>query len=252
MKKVQVETSMSCSVWGRTALGIGLAILSVSGAGCLAVIPLLAMAPSAMIMGAGAYRAIEEAEVDVTIPAANVSAVTALKKIAIIPSKRTESYTYMGDSTAVAEHALTNVASTIRAEGFEVIETTEIEEQLRRNKVAPIKDQRTGEEFFGASDLIRGAFDLGADAALVTTISYGMEVRAGWFSGGSGTSVQVKTASGRLVDKQSKTLMTVSLTYKNGQPAQEAGKSLGLVTALKITNPQIDVKVAIKERGAKG
>lgn len=217
----------------------------------------LALAPAALMIGASVYSAIEDADITANIHRDKRQAVKRIKKLAVLPSKRVASeyaQTIYTQTPHLPESMINSINTTLGNEGFEVIDVFEIEQHLR-TKGAAAKTNQLGEEFFSTNDLIQGAFDLGADAVLLGTAVFGHEMKtSGYFGlGGSMQSnASVKSTNARLLGANGKTLMTLNLTYKNGQPPQEAGKALALVAAIKITNPDADVKAEAKARGAKG
>jgi hypothetical protein len=128
-----------------------------------------------------------------------------------------------------------------------MVDTFTIERALS-HKGAPSQDIN-GREVYKRTDVVDAAFEVGAEGVISLSAVSGMEVASGgfyWWGASARTDVTVKTVSGRLLNRNGDMLMTVNVTYKNGQPPQEAGEAFGLVTAIKIKDPSADPKEAVK------
>ncbi len=230
----------------RTALISGALAMALTG--CMEAYTAMSYIPSAFQYGSAIYDSIEDAEISATV--SDKVAIVKVKKIAVFPTKGNKSYV-ADDETAI----INSITASLQSEGLTVIDTMQIEDYLRRKKVKAIVNQVTGEEFFSNSRLIQGAFALGADAVMLADANIGMEMKSSGFGWGGGSIKSKSTVTGtsaRLLDRRKRILLTLNLSYTKGQSTQEAGKALGLATAIEISNPGEDVKAEIKARGAKG
>jgi hypothetical protein len=230
-------------------VGLFVSVLSLSG--CFGAMMAAAYAPSALMIGGGLYSRIEKADIEAQVH--DRKTVQNLKKVAVITvsSKGSEGEWNMGQIYGqTAESLSDHLGSSLRSEGLEVVETMEIEQALLSQRKVALAGAPSEEKIFTKNDLIKGAFDLGADAVLMSRASYGTEMDVGFLGlGGAGRGrTNVTTAEARVFNRHGKTVMNVAIAYKKGEPPQEAGKALGLITAIKIENPDADVKAEIKSR----
>lgn len=225
--------------------------------GCVGAYMAAALAPSIMMVGGSLYSAIESADISASISPQNKGEVMGIKTIAVISSQRVSGM-FAQSAFAGVPHLtagmINSINTTFENEGLKTISTFELEQNLSNSGVAMKVDQ-SGAEYYSKNDMIKSAFQIGADAVLVGSGILGSEMKtSGFFVGGGSvqSATTVKSMNARLINEQGKSLMTVNLSYKKGQPDQEAGNALGLIVVIKIQNPDVDVKAEVKKRGAKG
>ncbi len=235
------------------------ALFSLFMGGCVAALPaLLAVqaGATAMWVGGSLYSAVESADIKTSISSENEETLRSIKTVAVISSKRVSGQMTgfaLTGSPHLSEGMINSINTTLEGEGFKVITTFELEQNLNTNGTEAKVDQ-FGSEYFPKNALIKSAFELGADAVLVGSGVLASETKSTGFLGAGGASftTTVKSMNARLISEEGKSLMTLNLTYKKGQQDQEAGKALGLIVAIKVADPSADVKAEVKKRGAEG
>jgi hypothetical protein len=238
-------------------LGLGLLSGGLVLSGCVAA-PLAgyyvaAYAPSALLAGGAALSAIEQSTSSVSVQPEDKDEVRALRRLATIVTAEGSTYGFMPwpgagspAGSATSEGLVNGLVTSLKQNDIDVIDAFSIETIMHRRAAA--SNNINGQQVYNRTEIADAAFQAGADAVMLLSAVSSTNVRAGglfWFGRGVQADLTVKTLSGRLINREGELLMTANVTYKNGQPPQEAGEAFGLVVAAIIRNPDADpTKVA--------
>jgi hypothetical protein len=216
------------------------------------------LGPWGLMAGSALYNSIEQADISASVQEANKAELSKVRRVAIIAGIENSPYAYvpwyttdLPAGSGISEGLVNGVATSLTAAEVDVVDTFTIERALSHRGATP--QNVNGREVYKRVDIVDAAFSIGAEAVLLLSAVSGMEVGSRgfpWWGATARTDVTVKTVSGRLLNKHGDMLLTVNVTYKNGQPPQLAGEAFGLVTATKMRDPDADPKQLANEAKA--
>ncbi|MGI9489264.1 MAG: hypothetical protein ACR2RF_25925 [Geminicoccaceae bacterium] len=230
--------------------------------GCIAALPAAYMAaayaPAAIVGGFAYYGSLEDADISASASGDTADELANVKRVAVLPPSSGSANATIAlplgglqNGEGQNESLLNGVVTAMADEGFKIVDTLAIERALDKKGAERVEGQ--GGSDYRRTDMIDAAFATGADAVVVLSATSGSDFGyKPWMFGGATSKVTVKNVSGRVLGTGDNVLLSANVSYKNGQSPQEAGKAFGFVTAVKMRQPDADVKQVAKERGAEG
>lgn len=208
--------------------------------GCMAAYPLLAVAPSALQIGASAYAAIEKADINAAVsPGVTKEELNQIKHIALVFGGESPTATSAGgDITTIVGD---NLSIELMKLGFEVSD--------RRRLQSVLEEQ--GLQMSGLAEpkvAIKIGKMIGAQAIVTGAVTGGQTYHFDMFGRGRMSTI-VQNASLKIIGvEKGTTLMAVTISYKKGQNPKVAAESIAAVLKAKLQEPFVDVKEVLKKK----
>ncbi len=201
-------------------------------AGCVQMLPLAAIAPTAVHFGSVAYQAVEKAEID-TVVAQGISKedLGDITHIAIFMGgeSQTRPFGRIGDLTSVVGD---NLCVELIRRGFQVYGWNQIKKSAKTTKTY---------------NMVESGRKLGAQAIVTGNVAAGHTRSLGMFGVGRFKTV-VQSATLKVIDvKTSDLLIMITINYKVGQNPKVAAESMAMVLQTKLKDPSGDLKETLKE-----
>ncbi len=202
--------------------------------GCAQVVPLVAIAPTAVHFGSVAYQAVEKAEIDVVVSqSASKENLGAITYIAIFMGGEspTRPYGRIGDLASVVGD---NLCVELTRLGFQVYGWNELKKSAR--------------EATSTDRMVESGRILGAQAIITGSVAAGYTRSFGMFGVGRFKTV-VQSATLKVIDvKTADLLMMITINYKVGQNPKVAAEGMAMVLQVKMEDPSGDLKEKLKEK----
>lgn len=208
----------------------GSLLIGICLAGCAQVLPLAAIAPTAVHFGSVAYQAVEKAQIN-TVVSQGISEedLSAIQHLAIFMGgeSQTRPYGRIGDLASVVGD---NLSVELTRLGFQVYGWNQITEKTPGHS------------------MVESGKALGAQAIVTGSVAAGHSRSLGMFGVGSFKTV-VQSATLKVIDVDtSELLIMITINYKVGQNPKVAAEGMAMVLQTKMEDPSGDLKQNLKEK----
>jgi len=201
--------------------------------GCAQVLPLAAIAPTAVHFGSVAYQSVERAQIDVVVsPGIAQEDLGAITHVAIVMGgeSRTRPYGRIGDLASVVGD---NLSVELARLGFQVHNWNRTGEDAHKVAIQTLAEEGKTR---------------GAQAVVTGNVAAGHTRSLGMFGVG-GFKTVVQSATLRVIDvKTSTLLLMITINYRVGQSPKVAAEGMAMVLQAKLEDPSGDLREQLREK----
>lgn len=184
--------------------------------------------PHALRAGASVADSLEHCDIDVAVsPNCTGADFAKIKKVAVV---FTESQGQIGIFRDITSTVADSCAIELMKLGFDVIEKQQLGTVTKAHQLQQIG--MTQENIREAGKV------LGVDAVVTGTVVASQDIRMGWLGVGTKRQTVVQSASLKIIEaKQARTMMVITVNYKEGQEPRDAARTMAGVLKKKIEDP---------------